>query len=85
MIVADDPMPVSVDPVFQLHHEFCHGTVFRRERRAKLYAVGQPVRRRHHFVVSLPGSCPGIGVPAGWHSPESTFMTSPEDSNLAER
>ena len=27
----------------------------------------------------------GIGVPAGWHSPESTFMTSPEDSNLGQK
>jgi hypothetical protein len=26
-----------------------------------------------------------IGVPAGWHSPESTFMPSPEDPNLGQR
>ena len=34
---------------------------------------------------SLPGSCPGIGVPAGWHSHQSTCMTSPADSNRRQR
>jgi hypothetical protein len=26
-----------------------------------------------------------MGVPAGWHNPESTFMPSPEDSDLGQR
>jgi putative transposase len=30
---------------------------------------------------SLPGSCPGIGVPAGWHGSESTFTTCPAASH----
>ena len=44
VVVADDLTPVAIQPILQLHDELRHGPARCREGRAKLHAVGQPIR-----------------------------------------
>ena len=51
VIVTDNPTSVASQPVFQLEFDARHLAVFRCERRAKLHAVGHPIRRWRDLVV----------------------------------